>query len=89
MNTYAIHWKCSSTGRIGIGKALFPKEEAERLAAELNEEYPDIDHAAVIRVLPPSEVADPEPIPPPVPEPFSQEPNLLCDAPKALKPESQ
>ena len=65
MNTYAIQWKCSSTGRIGIGKALFPKEEAERLAVELNVEYPDIDHEAVIRVLPPTEVAAPGAIEPP------------------------
>jgi hypothetical protein len=78
MKTYAIQWKCSSTGRIGLGKSLFAKEEAERLAIELNEEYPDIDHEVVIRVFPPAEVADPEPIPPSVSEPFSQEVNCYA-----------
>ena len=50
MKTYAIHWKSSVTGTIGTGTKLFEKKEAERLAAELNEGYPDIDHEAVIPV---------------------------------------
>ena len=65
MNTYAIQWKCSSTGRIGTGTALFAKEEADRLAMELNQEYPDIGHETVIRVLPAPEVEAPGAIQPP------------------------
>ena len=34
----------------GTGTRLFEKKEAERLATELNEGYPDIDHDAVIPV---------------------------------------
>jgi hypothetical protein len=52
MKTYAIHWKSSITGTVGTGTKLFEKEEAERLAAELNENYPDIHHEAVIPLLP-------------------------------------
>jgi len=37
----------SVTGGIGTGKKLFNKEDAERLATELNSSYPDIDHEAV------------------------------------------
>ena len=59
MKTYAIHWKSSVTGTIGTGTKLFEKEEAERLAAELNESYPDIDHEAVIPGPPAAEPADP------------------------------
>ena len=50
MKTHAIHWKSSVTGGIGTGTKRFEKEEAERLATELNEKYPDIDHDAVIPV---------------------------------------
>jgi hypothetical protein len=48
MKTYAIHWKSSVTGTIGTGTKRFEKEDAERLAAELNENYPDIHHEAII-----------------------------------------
>ena len=61
MKTYAIHWKSSITGSIGTGKKLFEKTEAERLAAELNEDYPDIDHEAVIPVHAAAELAVAEP----------------------------
>jgi hypothetical protein len=50
MKTYAIHWKSSVSGTIGTGTKLFEQKEAERLATELNEDYPDIDHEAVISV---------------------------------------
>ena len=50
MKTHAIRWKSSVSGKIGTGTRLFEKEEAERLATELNEDYPDIDHDAVIPV---------------------------------------
>jgi hypothetical protein len=48
MKEYAIHWKSSVVGTAGTGTKRFEKEEAERLAAELNERYPDIHHEAVI-----------------------------------------
>ena len=44
------------TGGIGTGTKLFAKEEAERVAAELNEDYPDIKHEAII---PPPPAAEP------------------------------
>ena len=54
---FAIGWKSSASGRIGVGTTLFEKEEAERLVAELNQKYPDIDHEAVL-----PEPAGPEPV---------------------------
>jgi hypothetical protein len=50
MKTHAIYWKSAISGQIGTGTKLFEKKEAERLATELNEGYPDIDHEAVIPV---------------------------------------
>ena len=57
MKTHAIHWKSTVSGKIGTGTRLFEREEAERLATELNEDYPDIDHDAVIPVPPSAEPA--------------------------------
>ena len=57
MKTHAIHWKSTVSGKIGTGTRLFEKEEAERLATELNEYYPDIDHDAVIPAPPSAEPA--------------------------------
>ena len=57
MKTHAIHWKSTVSGRIGTGTKLFEKKKAERLAIELNEGYPDIDHDAVIPVPPSAEPA--------------------------------
>ncbi len=48
MKPYAIRWKCNVTGKLGTGTLRFEKEEAEGLVKELNEEYPNIDHEAVI-----------------------------------------
>jgi hypothetical protein len=50
MKTHAIYWKSTVSGQSGTGKKLFEKKEAERLATELNEGYPEIDHEAVIPV---------------------------------------
>ena len=61
MQTYAIRWKSAVNGSIGTGKGLFAKEKAERLATELNEKYPDIDHEAVIAAPASAEPAAPEP----------------------------
>ena len=57
MKTHTIHWKSTVSGKIGTGTRLFEKEEAERLATELNGDYPDIDHDAVIPVLASAEPA--------------------------------
>jgi hypothetical protein len=60
MKTHAIYWKSTISGQTGTGKNLFEKKAAESLATELNEDYPDIDHEAVIPV-PAAELAVPEP----------------------------
>lgn len=52
---YVIQWKSKVNGRAGRGSKPFAKGEAERIAAELNEEYPDIVHEVI-------------PAPPPKPE---------------------
>ena len=61
MKTHAIHWKSAVTGTIGTGTKRFEKEEAERLATELNESYPDINHKAVLSAAPDAGPADAEP----------------------------
>ena len=63
MKTYAIHWKSKATGTIGTGTKLFEKEEAEHLAEELNDKFPDIDHKAVFRTPGPVEPAVTRPAP--------------------------
>jgi len=50
MKTHAIHWKSIVTGTIGTGTKRFEKDEAERLATELNENYPEIVHEAIIPI---------------------------------------
>ena len=50
MKTHAIQWKSSVSGSVGTGTKRFEKEDAERLATELNKDYPDIVHEAVIPV---------------------------------------
>jgi len=42
--TYVIQWKSKVNGRAGKGTKLFDLDEAQELAAELNQEYPDIFH---------------------------------------------
>jgi hypothetical protein len=61
MKTHVIHWKSAVNGKIGTGTKLFEKEEAECLAATLDEEYPDIDHEAVISTPTSGESADATP----------------------------
>jgi hypothetical protein len=61
MKTHAIHWKSTVNGTHGTGTKFFEKKEAERLATELNEGYPDIDHEAVIPVPAAAESAVAEP----------------------------
>jgi len=65
VKTYTIHWKSSVTGTFGTGTKRFEKEQAERLAAELNESYPEIDHEAVIPAPKAAEPVAAEPVSPP------------------------
>jgi hypothetical protein len=55
MKTHTIHWKSLINGKIGRGTLLFEKEEAERLAQDLNQDYPGIFHEAVMSVRLPVE----------------------------------
>ncbi len=58
---YVIRWKSKVNGRAGRGSKEFSLEEAQQLSAELNHEYPDIEHEAV--PAPPPEAQQPEPDP--------------------------
>ena len=64
MKTHAIYWKSNITGGVGTGTKRFEKKAAESLAAELNEEYPDIHHEAVIPAPRAPEPVVVEPAPP-------------------------
>ena len=61
MKTHAIRWKSTVNGRAGTGTRLFDQEQAERLAIELNEQYPEIEHEAVIHSPMPAEPEAREP----------------------------
>jgi hypothetical protein len=45
--TYVISWRSRIGPAAGQGKRRFEREEAERLAEELNREYPGFIHEAV------------------------------------------
>jgi len=45
--SYVIQWKSLVNGRSGKGTKLFEWEEAQLLANELNQGYPDIEHEVV------------------------------------------
>lgn len=45
---YVIRWKSKVNGRAGRGTKEFGREEGEKLIAELNEEYPDIEHELIL-----------------------------------------
>jgi hypothetical protein len=45
--TFAIAWRSRIGPAAGQGKRRFEREEAERLAEELNREYPGFIHEAV------------------------------------------
>jgi hypothetical protein len=45
--TYAIAWRSRIGPAAGQGQRRFEREEAERLAEELNREYPGFIHEAV------------------------------------------
>jgi hypothetical protein len=42
-----IRWKSKVNGRAGKGTKQFERVEAERLAQELNREYPQIEHEVI------------------------------------------
>jgi hypothetical protein len=54
MVNYVIQWKSKVNGRAGRGTKQFDRQEAERLAEELNREYPDILHE-VVKAIPQTE----------------------------------
>ena len=64
MKTHAIYWKSRATGTVGTGTKLFEKEDAEHLAEELNDKFPDIDHKAVLHTPVSVEPAGSGPAPP-------------------------
>jgi hypothetical protein len=47
-SSYVIQWKSKVNGRAGKGTKEFDRAEAERLAVELNKEYPQILHEPVV-----------------------------------------
>ena len=53
-NSYIIQWKSQVNGRTGRGTKRFEKEEADQLVEELNGEYPQIEHSAVLAVEEPA-----------------------------------
>jgi hypothetical protein len=44
---HVITWRSKVNGRAATGTKLFTKNEAEKLAAELNEDHPEIEHTAI------------------------------------------
>jgi hypothetical protein len=56
-NKYAIRWTSTVSGTAGTGTKRFKQAEAEQLAAELNRDYPETEHEAVLFVSPPAETA--------------------------------
>jgi hypothetical protein len=42
-----IQWKSKINGRAGKGSKVFSRQEAEQLVAELNQEYPEIQHELI------------------------------------------
>jgi hypothetical protein len=59
---YVVQWKSKQNGRMGRGTKLFEREAAEQLIAELNHEYPQIEHE-LVEVPPAAEPAPPPPVP--------------------------
>ena len=58
MKTHTIQWKSRANGRSGASSRLLKQEEAERLAAELNREYPHMRHEAIFAL--PNPIDTPE-----------------------------
>jgi hypothetical protein len=47
-NSYVIQWKSKVNGRAGRGTKRFEKDEVDQLVEELNREYPQIEHQAIL-----------------------------------------
>lgn len=45
---YVIRWKSKVNGRNGKGTTTFTQAEADKLVTELNRDYPEIEHEAVL-----------------------------------------
>jgi hypothetical protein len=45
--SYVIVWTAKAKDRSGVGKKYFTKDEAQSLASELNDTYPDFRHHAI------------------------------------------
>ncbi len=73
--TYVIIWRARNSGRTGQSKKVLNLEEANKLAFELNQEYPEYDHLVL-------NAADPQakPVPPVA--------HLITVEPTAVDPES-
>jgi hypothetical protein len=50
-SSYVIQWRSKVNGRAGQGTKEFDRAEAEELAKELNQEYPQIWHEPVAAPL--------------------------------------
>ena len=70
-NTYVIAWKSKTEPPWGQGKKLFTREEAETLAAELNQSYPAFAHEPLNLAPAPAQ---------PAPEPTIIDVNFLAPA---------
>jgi hypothetical protein len=44
---YVIRWTSKVSGRVGRGTRNFGREEADQLATELNDLYPEIEHEVI------------------------------------------
>ena len=62
--TYVVAWRSRSSASFGQSKKLYKREEAERLAEELNQTHPNFIHEALN--LPPAAPAGPAEIIPAV-----------------------
>lgn len=50
MSQYFIRWKSKVTGVAGKGKLTFEKEKADEMCREMNFDFPEIFHEAVLAV---------------------------------------
>ena len=57
-DTYIISWKCKSGPACGRGAKHFNREDAEILAQELNEDYPNFIHEALNLAAPEASLAE-------------------------------
>jgi Holliday junction resolvasome RuvABC DNA-binding subunit len=60
---YVIQWKSKVNGRAGRGTKQFEKGEAEQLVAELNREYPQINHEVFEAQAAPQDQPEDQPTP--------------------------